>query len=315
MIPGQSIRTILLTFGKHLTYSGTVQELTIFQELESRTPLAERAGVLSESAQWRGLPVFVKTLMVDDPDAQARFHHEGRVAASLNHPGIVPLLAVSPRQLIFPFVEGGTLRERLECGVLDVQEATEVVMGLLHAVVYLHRQGVTHQDLKPENVLLQSGRAGQDTVRIIDFGMSHARHMPLDIHSGTRMGTPHFMAPEQFYGMRGDIRSDLYSVGVLLFDCLAGGPPYADALGWLAGIHTDRAELPGPAALHPLLRSALSRDPAQRPHSAGAMLRLLCLARQELGLSDLENPGPADRATPDGEDLVLPGTAKGSSKP
>ncbi|GGL76894.1 serine/threonine protein kinase [Deinococcus aerolatus] len=272
---------------KHLTYSKAVQELTHSQELESRTPLAERGGVRSEAARWRGQPVFVKTLMVDDPDARARFHHEGRVAASLSHPGIVPLLASSPTQLLFPFIEGGTLRERLEGGPLSVEQATEVTLGLLFGVMYLHGQGVTHQDLKPENVLLAGGRAGRDAVRIIDFGMSHARHLPLDIHSGTRMGTPHFMAPEQFYGMRGDARSDLYSLGVLLFDCLAGMPPYQDALGWLAGIHTNRAELPGPDALHPLLRCALARDPAQRPHSAPAMLRLLCLARQELGLSAL----------------------------
>lgn len=283
---------------KHLTYSGAVQELSTPQLLESRTPLAERGGVVSESARWNGRSVFVKTLVVDDPDAHARFHHEGRVAASLNHPGIVPLLATTPTQLIFPFVEGGTLRERLERGVLDVPQATEVVTGLLCAVLYLHSQGVTHQDLKPENVLLQDGQASWNAVRIIDFGMSHARHVPLDIHSGTRMGTPHFMAPEQFYGMRGDVRSDLYSVGVLLFDCLAGTPPYADALGWLAGLHTNRAELPGPEALHPLLRCALSRDPAQRPHSAAAMLHHLCLARQTLGLPPLRGLPLAEHGTP-----------------
>lgn len=267
-----------------------MQQLTQTQALESRTPLAERGGVRSEAARWRGQPVFVKTLMVDDPDARARFQHEGRVAASLSHPGIVPLRAATPSQLIFPFVEGGTLRARLECGPLSVAQATEVTAGLLASVAYLHQQGVTHQDLKPENVLLCGGQATQDAVRLIDFGMSHARHLPLDIHSGTRMGTPHFMAPEQFYGMRGEVRSDLYSLGVLLFDCLAGVPPYADALGWLAGIHSNRADLPGPDALHPLLRSALSRDPAQRPHSAPAMLRQLCLARQQLGLSALFLP-------------------------
>lgn len=269
-----------------------MQELITPQKLDSQIPLAERSGVLSASAQWRGVPVFVKSLMVDGPDARARFHHEGRVAASLDHPGIVPLLAVSPTQLIFPYVEGGTLRDRLETGPLSVDQATAAVLGLLDSVIYLHAQGVTHQDLKPENVLLQGGQAGRDTARIIDFGMSHARYVPLDIHSGTRMGTPHFMAPEQFYGTRGDARSDLYSLGVLLFDCLAGEPPYADALGWLAGIHTTRTGLPGPAALHPLLRAALSRDPAQRPVSAVEMQLELCRTRQALGLP---NPAPASQ--------------------
>nr|WP_245593330.1 serine/threonine-protein kinase [Deinococcus frigens] len=280
--------------------------MTTLQELRARTPLAERGGVLSESARWRGLPVFVKTLMVDDPGAQARFQHEGRVAASLHHPALVPLLATSPRQLIFPFVEGGTLRERLDTGPLSADQATSVALGLLRGVVYLHAQGVTHQDLKPENVLLRAGQASWDAAQIIDFGMSHARHLPLDIHSGTRMGTPHFMAPEQFYGTRGDARSDLYSVGVLLFDCLAGEPPYADALGWLAGIHTTLAELPGPEALHPLLRAALSRNPAQRPTSAVGMYRELCAARLTLGL-----PPPGGTGTTDAvPGLVVHGAAE-----
>ncbi|UBV43736.1 protein kinase [Deinococcus taeanensis] len=259
-------------------------DLSAPQTLTDRTVLAERAGVRSELAIWRGQRVFVKTLMAGDPDTRARFEHEGRVAALVQHPLIVSPLTFTRTQLIFPFVPGGTLRERLERELLNVDEATQVTAGVLAAAAALHAGGVTHQDLKPENVLLAGGEAALPGVRVIDFGMSHAGSLPLDIHSGTRMGTPHFMAPEQFLGVRGDPRSDLYSAGVLLFDCLAGHPPYEDALGWLAGIHERRADLPGPEPLHDLLRRSLSRDRSERPESAARMYAELCEARAALSL-------------------------------
>ena len=259
------------------------------QAVGGRRVLAQRGGVQSEAGEWRGQPVFVKTLRTGDPEAALRFEHEGQIAAGLVHPRVVPLLARSPIQLIFPFVHGGTLRERVEAGPLPLVEALSVACGVLDAAEYLHGQGVTHHDLKPENVLLAGGQEQGDCVRLIDFGMSHSRALPLDVHDGTRMGTPHFMAPEQFQGVRGDPRSDLYSVGVLLFDCLAGSPPYEDALGWLVGLHDHCAPLPGPAALHPVLRAALSRGPADRPASAAEMRAALEDVARTL---DLECPCP-----------------------
>ena len=248
-----------------------------------------RAGVQGGSGLWRGQAVYVKTLVSDDPDRTAMFHHEGAVAARLSHPLVTPLLAHTPNQLIFPLLRGGTLRDLVRCGPLDADAATQVTWGVLQAVSHLHGRGVTHHDLKPENVLLIGGQSQVEAVRLIDFGMSHAAGLPLDIHSGTRMGTPQFMAPEQFEGVRGDPRSDLYSVGVLLFDCLAGHPPYADALGWLVGISEERAAAPGPSALHPLMLRAIQRDRDSRPQTAAEMLAALADARQQLGLPELEH--------------------------
>ena len=249
--------------------------------------LSHQHGVEGGSGEWRGQAVYVKTLVSDDPDTVVRFHHEGAVAARLRHPLVTPLLAHTQTQLIFPFLPGGTLRDLLRSGPLDAGGATAVAWGVLQAVRHLHACGVTHHDLKPENVLLCGGFPAPQAVRLIDFGMSHAVGPGPDIHSGTRMGTPQFMAPEQFRGVRGDPRSDLYSVGVLLFDCLAGHPPHEDALGWLIGLSEDRPTLPGPAALHPLLRRALERHPAQRPQSAQEMLTDLAAARAALGLARL----------------------------
>lgn len=263
--------------------------------------LALRSGVKGSRGLWQGEQVYVKTLVSEDPDRVAMFHHEGEVAARLSrpshlHPLVTPLLRHTRDQLIFPFTSGGTLRDLARCGPMGADAATEVTWGVLQAVAFLHACGVTHHDLKPENVLLVSGEARMDAVRLVDFGMSHATDLQLDIHSGTRMGTPHFMAPEQFQGVRGDPRSDLYSVGVLLFDCLAGHPPYEDALGWLVGISEERAAAPGPDALQPVILWAIQRDRSRRPQSAADLLGALGQARQALGLAalpDLSSSGAA----------------------
>ena len=249
--------------------------------------LGQSHGVQAGTARWQERLVFVKRLISSDPDTAARFAHEGQVAAYLDHPLVAPLLHHTHTDLIYPFIPGGTLRDLARCGPMTPDEATSVVWGILQAVAHLHSRGVVHHDLKPENVMLCRGKPSADAVRLIDFGMSYARHLPLDIHSGTRMGTPHFMAPEQFHGERGDPRSDLYSVGVLLFDCLAGHPPYEDALGWLVGITENRAELPGPKALHPVMLSAIQRSREARPQTVQEMQALLRAARRALGLSDL----------------------------
>ncbi|MEF2280044.1 serine/threonine-protein kinase [Deinococcus sp. YIM 134068] len=259
-----------------------MQELRASQPIARPRVLTARGGVQSVVGEWRGQEVFVKTLLAGTPEATLRFGHEGEIAASLDHPLVVPLLARTPRQLIFPFVPGRTLREVIEDGPLSTDAALCVVSGVLRAVGHLHARGVTHHDLKPENVLLRDDRARGEAVRLVDFGMSHSRALPSDIHDGTRMGTPHFMAPEQFRGVRGDPRSDLYSVGVLLFDCLAGHPPYEDALGWLVGLSDDLAPLPGPPEVHPIMRAALQRDPEDRPASAGEMLAALKNAEDAL---------------------------------
>lgn len=267
-----------------------VQIMSAVQPLEDTVLVSRHGGVVTERARWQGQDVFVKTLESSDTATTERFEHEGTLSSRLDHPQLVALLARSPRQLLFSWIEGCTLRERVEQGPLAVPEALRITAGVLRGLRELHLQGITHQDLKPENVILAGSRPEAAAVRLIDFGMSHARDLPLDIHCGTRMGTPHFMAPEQFRGLRGEARSDLYSAGAVLFDCLAGFPPYEDAMGWLAGLHDQRASFPGPRALHPLMRAAMQREPQDRPESASAMLDRLSEVAAGLGV-DLDAHG------------------------
>ncbi len=238
--------------------------------------LHERSGVRLERAEWRGQAVLVKTLTEDTPELLARFHREGEIASRLNHPNIVPLLAHTRSQLIYRFIEGGDLRAKLDAGVLETREALDLTRGLLGALGHAHARGVIHLDLKPENVLLEGGR-----VRVTDFGLSHDRALPRITSRGDRFGTPHYMPPEQYQGVRNEPRSDLYSAAAILFEALAGAPPYPDPFGWLSGASDERVPTaPGP--LRPLLDSALERDPARRPSSALAFLIELERAAEEI---------------------------------
>lgn len=241
--------------------------------------LQDRLGVRVERAEWRGEQVLVKTLTADEPELTARFVREGEIAARLSgHPNIVPLLSHSKTQLIYRFIPGGDLRRTFDQGVLDTPQALDLMRGLLAAIGHAHARGITHLDLKPENILLEDGRA-----RVTDFGLSHDRALPRITSRGDRFGTPHYMPPEQYQGVRSDPRSDLYSAGAILFEALAGCTPYRDPLSWLAGVRDERAPLPGPKSLHPLLESALSRDPGKRPSSALAFLIELERAAEPLG--------------------------------
>lgn len=256
------------------------------EPIEDVALLSEQGGIRSQSGNWKGQAVFVKTLLTDDPDTVTRFHHEGEIAARVRHPLVHRLLLHTHNQLIFNFVPGGSLRRMLEetAGPLSADGSTAITWGMLRVLRDLHDNGIVHHDIKPENVVLKYSEATADAVRLVDFGMSYMNGLVLDIHSGTRMGTPHFMAPEQFAGQRGDPRSDLYSVGVLLFDCLTGQLPYDNPLGWLIGMTQPEPQWPDLPEVAELLPKSLEREPDKRFQSAEDFMQALEQARAELDL-------------------------------
>ena len=183
-------------------------------------------------------PVAIKRLREDralDPTLRARFRREASAAARLNHPGIVAILdtaEVVPSTgttpipiIVMELIDGCTLRESLRDGPrLTPDRALEITDAILRALTASHTAGIIHRDIKPANVLLTS--AGQ--VKVADFGI--ARTMSDDSATQTQtqsvMGSPHYMSPEQARGMTVDHRSDLYSVGCLLYELLVGQPPF-----------------------------------------------------------------------------------------
>ena len=170
------------------------------------------------------------------PEGVQRFFREIRIAAQLTHPHILPLIdsGESGGVLFFvmPYIEGDTLRERIKrAGVLPIQEGLRIFRQITDALAYAHARGVVHRDIKPENVLLSDRHA-----LVSDFGIAKAigdmsnpeTNMTLDLATaaGTILGTPAYMAPEQAGGETIDHRADIYSLGILAYEMLAGRLPF-----------------------------------------------------------------------------------------
>jgi predicted Ser/Thr protein kinase len=167
-------------------------------------------------------------LPVSDPSTARRFLRESRLAASLNHPNIVTVHDFFEHRgtpyIAMEYVEGGTLRPVMH--ELAFPQAAKVLEGLLSGLRFAHERGIVHRDLKPENLMV----TGDDRVKIADFGIAKVTdetHVTTALTvKGTTIGTPTYMAPEQALGLEIGPWTDLYAVGVIAFELLAGRPPF-----------------------------------------------------------------------------------------
>jgi tRNA A-37 threonylcarbamoyl transferase component Bud32 len=163
-----------------------------------------------------------------DPNFEARFQREARVVAKLEHPNIVPVYDYAEHEkrpyLVMKFIEGITLKARMDLGPLTSEEVTKIVDAVGSALTYAHRQGVLHRDIKPSNVLI----ATDGQVYLADFGLARiAQSGESTLSSDMIMGTPQYISPEQAMG-RADLdqRADLYSFGVMLYEMVVGKVPF-----------------------------------------------------------------------------------------
>ena len=216
--------------------------------------------------------------MEADPVFFDRFHREEEIGRKLDHPGVMKVMNDNGRSQIYmvmEWVEGRLLRQILnEQGKLPVDRAVRIALGICHALEYIHSQGVVHRDLKPENVMVDA----EDRIKLIDFGIaahSGARRLTFAKLSQT-MGTPDYISPEQVKGKRGDARSDIYALGVMLYEMLTGKVPFTGSNAFL--IMNDRLlNNPVPPReidpqispqLQEIIYRALERDPSNRYPSA-----------------------------------------------
>jgi serine/threonine-protein kinase len=208
-----------------------------------------------------------------------RFKREEQIGLRLDHRAVLKVLPHEPKSrlyMVMEYVDGETLRARLKReGRLPIATAIRLATQIADALGYLHDCGIVHRDLKPENVMLTPDGG----VRVMDFGIAHDATLRKMTWSGLShaAGTPDYMAPEQVKGMGADARSDLYSLGVMLFEMLTGTVPGGDDESMYAAMKA-RVETDAPSArqlrpeisagLDRVIRRTLSRDPARRPDSA-----------------------------------------------
>jgi len=211
--------------------------------------------------------------LTHDEELCRRFHREAQAAARLNHPNIITVYdqgAVdSFHYIAMGYLEGIDLRDRVkQNGPLPVEETVQIMISISKALAYIHKNGLVHRDIKSANVFL--AREGRPV--LMDFGIVHMQSGGTLTQLGTIIGTPEYMSPEQARGETVDHRSDLYSLGVVMYECLTGRLPFKSEtlLGTIHQINnvdpvdpgTIRKDLPGP--LRDTLIKALSKKPEQR---------------------------------------------------
>jgi serine/threonine-protein kinase len=257
-----------------------------------------------------------------DAVGRARLQREARAAASLAHPGIATVYALEEDgddcYLITEYLQGRTLRDELADGPLPYGRWRLVAIAIAEAVGAAHAQGLVHRDLKPENVM----RTDAGTIKVLDFGLARelaplATGMtPTITQAGALVGTPGYMAPEQIRGLPLDARTDVFAVGVLLYELAAGVHPFgagmssggADAAGMIAAgdvlariVAEDPPPLETRAMLPPEAVAVIARALAKHPEGRFADGRELAEALRALpapALTPLPTGRPAAGATP-----------------
>lgn len=235
-----------------------------------------------------GVPVAVKVMHGRSSDAAARFTREAGLLSELSHPAIVGYVGhgttpAGSLYLAMDWIDGQDLASRIHRGPLSIEEAVAVVGRAAEGLGFAHDRGVIHRDVKPSNLLLAG--EGMDRVRVVDFGIARtAQASTLLTQTGTTVGTPAYMAPEQARGEAGlDARADVFALGCVLFECLAGVPAFdgEHGLAILAKILFQEAPSlsdlrPGvPRSLEELVRRMLAKNKAARPADGGAVARAI----------------------------------------
>jgi len=258
--------------------------------------------------------VVIKVLhghLVDNQDIVARFQREARAAGRLQHPHIVRVIDIGVEDdnyfMVMDYLQGGTLGDYLKvCGRLSVDASLRLAAQLVDALQSAHAQGVVHRDIKPSNILFVDDSYQQ--VVLTDFGLASLRDDAAGslTVTGAMVGTPTYMSPEAVRGEVCDERSDLYSLGVVLYEMVTGKPPYTANTPYSMLMKQTNEPLPSPRSINPdlpavveeLLLRLLAKEPDTRLQSAAQLAQAIHDAQQVLcnQVAPLVTPLPSTTA-------------------
>ncbi|WP_149362053.1 protein kinase domain-containing protein [Lolliginicoccus suaedae] len=253
-------------------------------------------------------PVAIKVMdprFSDDPQFLDRFELEARSIARLTHPSLVAVFDQGTDGehvfLVMELVPGGTLRELLrERGPMPPYAAAAVARPVLRALAVAHRAGLVHRDIKPENVLISDAGA----IKVADFGLVRAIAASGTTTGGMILGTAAYLAPEQVTTGSADARSDVYALGVVMFEMLTGRVPFSGDNSISVAYQRTSQDVPAPGSIVPgvpqeldeFILRATAREPQHRFADAGAMVQALIAVSEKLALPPYRVPAPRQSA-------------------
>ncbi|MCA9524380.1 MAG: protein kinase [Myxococcales bacterium] len=274
-------------------------------------------------------PVALKVLRADiseNPLDLTRFFREAKAASKLNHPNSITVHDFGQGgngllYLVMEWVDGEMLRHRLrQRGRMSVEETLEIAIQICHALEAAHDLGIVHRDLKPDNIMLCEKSGYRNFVKVLDFGLAKLRLVDgesVRTRSGVICGTPQYMSPEQARGDDVDGRSDIYALGVILYELLCGVPPFrAESASMLLvqqiqddPIPLSRNDVEVPRPLERVVMRCLAKNRAHRPQTAAELRRQLEELTASLSGGRAAAPGSEDELVDDTlshEDLDAP---------
>lgn len=258
--------------------------------------------------------------LIDSPELADRFIREIKVQARLSHPNIASLhnaLRLDNRFLmVMEYIDGSSLHARLRLGSIDAATSIDIILQVLSALAYAHSQGVIHRDIKPANIMFTSRGA----VKLMDFGIARSLSDQHLTRAGAAVGSVYYMSPEQVQASEVDARSDLYSVGIMLYEMATGTRPITGDSSW-AVMNAHLNYVPrAPSTVNPNLPPALSaatlkaieKNPAARFQSAmefsdalRSVLGHFAYQKFELHATELAHPPAPPPPTPETPQSML----------